>query len=282
MAEREGRPPGEAESSPSAAGTERYLYCVVSVESCGDQPPTFGSGVDGGQPHLVTEGDLGAVVQPCEHQYDSGDPDTVKEWLLEHQAIVDEAGQAFGTPLPFRFDTVLEGDDDRVRGWLAEESAALGDALDDLAGLWEYRVELVWDAERLAERIEGDDRLAEIRERREAASDGEAFLLTKEYERRRASLADARREEVVRTLEDRLDDLAVEVEPVDRSASSSITGGRSGADEERHATAVLAPTDRETAIGDALDDLASDPAIEIRFTGPWPPYSFAPTIGEDR
>ena len=126
----------------------RYLYCLIGVDEDDRRSVQFSEGVGGGRPYLVVEGQLGAVVQQCESQFDSDHPQTVKDWLLQHQAVVDQAGQVFGTPLPLQFDTVLTGNDDQVREWLTEESSTLLAALDELDGLWEYRVELVWDVER--------------------------------------------------------------------------------------------------------------------------------------
>jgi hypothetical protein len=47
----------------------------------------------------------------------------------------------------------------------------------------------------------------------------------------------------------------------------------------RSAVAVLVRAEHESTVGDRLEDLASRPGVEVRFTGPWPPYSFAPSFG---
>lgn len=58
-----------------------------------------------------------------------------------------------------------------------------------------------------------------------------------------------------------------------------IDDGRADdADAHRHALTILAREDREETVGDALDEYADRPGVEIRFTGPWPPYSFAPDL----
>lgn len=257
----------------------RYLYCVVGT---GDsEAASFSAtGVDGADAYVVESGGVGAVVHPSGSAHEPSDVEDVKRWLLEHQSVVDEAGAAFGTPLPFRFDTVVAGGDDAVRGWITDEFETLSDALASLAGQWEYRVELVVDPDALeASLADEDDRLAELRERRRDADEGTAFMLEKQYERRLGDLVAARVDRTADGLADDLRDEAHEVRAVDRTASLLDDDGDDQGSHSR-SFAVLAPEQAEEAIGDVLDEFAAEPGAEVRFTGPWPPYSFAPDVGE--
>lgn len=255
--------------------TGEYLFCVVSL---GDGPAEFETeGIDGRPARLVEADGVGAVVQRCESLFDSDDPDTVKEWLLDHQRTVDAAGEAFGTPLPFRFDTIVRGDEGAVREWLEEEHDALEEALAAVEGRWEYRVELVEAGAPPEEELRAaDDRLRELHEACEAASEGTAFLKRKQYDERLRALQRQRREDTIAELESRLAELAAAVQPVDASSSGSpLGGGRKGP-----RIALLADDDREEAIGDAIEDVV-DEGAEVRYTGPWPPYTFTPAFGEE-
>lgn len=287
-------------TSSSEEGTRtveegRYLYCVVRVPDEADG--TFAvDGVGGTTTKLVTAGDIGAVVHPCESLYDSEDPAQVRRWLLRHQAVVDDAGERFGTPLPVRFDTVIRGGDEGVREWLREERETLASALERFAGHWEYRITVRWDEERLDEAVDGDERLAELRSRREEATEGTGFLVGKQYEKRLAQLKRAYREERSAALEDALADVARESRDLGRpgAALSALSGTGEGNDGDgtaaadaadddgpRTRLAVLAPTEAEDRIGRVLEELADDPAASVRFTGPWPPYTFAPELSTD-
>ncbi len=160
----------------------RYLYCVVES---GDDAELSENGIDGEPISVLVQDGLGAVVQPCDSPYDSDDLATVREWLVTHQSVIDAAGEAFGTPLPFRFDTILKGDDDAVREWLVDQSEMLESHLDELAGHWEYRVGVAWDEERVRDELRAEDEeLADLRERIDDASEGTAFLLEKQYDNR--------------------------------------------------------------------------------------------------
>ena len=256
----------------------RYLYCVVDTAegdaAGGTARREFApEGIEGGEPYVVESDGVGAVVQPRGEPFDSDDLQRVKRWLIAHQRVVDEAGQAFGTPLPFRFDTIHRGDDDAIREWLRAEHGTLREHLDEFAGKWEYRVTLTAAGEFEPD----DDDLADLRARIDEAGEGEAFLLEKQYERRLRELEHERNEAIAADLRDRLEPLVAAVEPVE---GSDVLGEGSG--EDRVAgLALLADREREGDVGAELDEVAADPAVEVEFTGPWPPYSFAPELGGD-
>lgn len=266
------------ESDGTSFTEGRYLYCIV--DTAGDTGFSLSiSGIDGHDPYLIEHDDVGVVVQPCDSPYESSDMETVKEWLLQHQAVIDEVAESFGTPLPFRFDTILKGDDQQVTDWLTEASGVLASELENLAGKWEYRIELVWDRTAFEYNVSRkDDRLAELRQQREEASEGTSFLLDKQYDQRLRELTQARQREETEALLDRLQTPASEVREVDRKTSFLDDERSTAGDQARHSVAVLAPEEREDEIGEVLDDLASEPAVQIRFTGPWPPYSFSPAL----
>lgn len=260
----------------------RYVYCVVRAD---EGESIDATGVDDEPVSLVASDGIGAIVHACDGIYDSADFAQVRRWLVRHQAVIDEAGEAFGTPLPFQFDTIIRGDDDRVREWIAEERESLAEALDSLAGHWEYRVEVVRtdpvDDDRL---VEADDRLAELREQIDDSGEGTAFLLEKKYEQRAKRLREHRRSERTAELRDRLADHAREVHELERSSNVALAGASDEDDGDRETICrltLLAHEDDEGAIGSILDDVANEPGLEVRFTGPWPPYTFAPSFGEE-
>lgn len=269
---------GLAEESNPSDPTGRYLYCVVRVPDGIEDGPTgefSTAGIEGEGVYLVTAGDLGAVVHPTVEPYDTADEETATRWLLEHQRVVDDAGEAFGTPLPFRFDTIIRGDDEAVREWLREEAKTLGGHLDALGGHWEYRIEVYREDDDLEDRLlEEDAELAELGERREEASEGKAFLVQKQYEQRLERLEQSRRERREEELRERLVEHVRDVRLLDKSR------GQGGSDEADVRLAVLARETDEEPLGDVLDDVAAQPGVTVRFTGPWPPYTFTPTFDE--
>jgi len=294
----------------------RYLYCLVRVadgweggDEDGDgngngngsrnrnrnsdnttdtQPTPFETrGISDEPVSVLTANGLGAVVHPCSSLYDSDDLGTIKRWLVRHQSVIDEAGDRFGTPLPFQFDTILRGGDGAVREWLRDEGDRLREPLEELAGHWEYRIEVVrTDPIERAALAADDDQLAALEAKIEAAEEGTAFLLEKQYEKQVAELRERRRAARADELRRRLGGHAREVHELERQPAASL--GDNGSEQRQEDSSetvcrltLLAHENREDAIGSVLDDVAAEAGIEVRFTGPWPPYTFAPEIGDE-
>lgn len=278
----------------------RYLYCLVRAKSEAARTSehsesahtsehsleTFETtGVEDEPVSIVTEGDVGAVVHACDELYDSADLTALRRWLVRHQTVVDEAGETFGTPIPFQFDTILRGDDRSVREWLREEYETIDRALGELAGHWEYRVEVV-ETEPISDEalIEHDERLADLATEIDDADSGTAFLLEKKFDTRIAELRAGRREALTADLQSRLTAHTREVHTLERSPTASLSDevtGDDGDGETLCRLTLLAHEDDEETIGSVLDDVAAIDGLKIRFTGPWPPYTFAPTFGDD-
>lgn len=266
----------------------RYLYCAVSIPN---RESDFSvTGVDDEPTALIATDDVGLVVHECNNLYDTDEVDLLRKWLLQHQQVVDAVGERFGTPLPFRFDTIIQGNDDRVREWAHEQADALSRHLDTLSGFWEYHVDVTIEEHELEAGLEArDEQLREITTRIDESETGggTSFLLEKQYNQRLAALKRRRRDKRARTLHDRLADIAYEVH--DRNIGErSIDLTDSKDDEGDRMTSqlaqltLLAHEDREEEIGDILDDVAAKPGVTVRFTGPWPPYTFTPAIGDEQ
>lgn len=258
----------------------RYVYCVVQLGDA--DPDSFDAAGVEDEPVSVVVGDgVGAVVHECDALYDTDSPDEIRRWLLEHQRVVDEAGEAFGTPLPFRFDTVLKGGEEGVRDWLAAEAETLASALDSLAGRWEYRVEVLHDEDAAAAELADDDpELAEMREEVEDAGEGARFLLQKQYEQALNRKLRERQSLEAESLADRLRPHVGLLRDAGRRPTVGLDVDREEDGEPVARFAALASDQEADALGEELESVAADPGTTVRFTGPWPPYSFAPTLGD--
>ncbi|ADJ15742.1 gas vesicle protein GvpL [Halalkalicoccus jeotgali] len=269
----------------STAGTEfevgRYLYCAVRAD---DDPSISVAGIEDGEVRIVTAEGIGAVVQPVEAMFDSDDLTEVRRWLLSHQRVVDAVGESFDTPVPFRFDTVIKGDDERVENWITENATQLEAALESLSGCWEYRIELRWDESRVREEIARDDEeLAALQARIDDASEGTGYLLEKQYEQHLTERLQGRRDDLAGQLYDRVAEHARAVETAGNQSTLLGADGTNGSDDGFETVielSVLAPEDHEGVIGDVLEEFIDRDGFDVNYTGPWPPYSHAPTIGD--
>lgn len=255
----------------------RYLYCAIAVD---DETDLAIEGVDDEPVRLLAVDGIGVAIHDCESLYDTADMDELRKWVLQHQSVVDAAGESFGTPIPFQFDTVLTGTDDRVREWVSEERETLTQYLETLSGHWEYRVELRREEDALrADLVASDDRLSELDTEIEEAESGTAFMLEKQHDQRLRELRRERRTERAATLRDRLDEFTRSINELgDRTTLDDEDNPDDEMDTQARFT-VLAAEANEESIGEELDEVAAESGVEVRFTGPWPPYSFVPEIG---
>lgn len=273
-------------TAAGAAATGRYLYCLVDFDDgeCDDPAAVDVAGIED-EPVSVVAAErtaVGAVVHAQADPFDSTDLTKLRDWLLAHQTVVDAAGDRFGTPLPVRFDTVIEGDDATVAAWLDRNADQIADAFDELAGCWEYRATLSWDSTEFeAEQRATDTELADIDRRLGQAGAGKRFLLEKQYDQRLRELTRQRRATLKETLVDQLEEASRQLteRPIQSEAAASL-GVELNADAVAQ-VALLAPPDRESALGAELDEIADISGVDVRFTGPWPPYTFAPQITDD-
>ncbi|MCL7416751.1 MAG: GvpL/GvpF family gas vesicle protein [Halalkalicoccus sp.] len=260
----------------------RYLYCAVRVE---ENPELAVEGIEGGEVRIIARNGIGAVVQPVEAMFDSEDLSKVRRWLLGHQRVVDAAGEAFDTPVPFRFDTVIKGDDEQVRSWIEGNERDLEEALETLSGRWEYRIELRWDESRVREEIASEDgELADLESRIEGSSEGTGYLLEKQYEQRLAERLQNRRDAVAGDLYDRVAEHADTVETAGGGGSTLLGAEGTTESDDGFETvvqlSVLASRESEDPIGGILEEFVEREGFDVDYTGPWPPYSHAPSIGD--
>jgi hypothetical protein len=254
---------------------DHYVYCLVDTREVGT-PEIETTGIDGEPVEVIDVDGVGVVTHVTDGLYDSDDQEEIKRWLLAHQSVVDAAGESFGTPLPLQFDTVFQGGMAGVEEWVSTHCQEIKGHLDDLAGQWEYRIHLLWDDEAFESTItESDDELEELDRRMENAGAGKRYMIEKQYDQRLRERKQARRGELLETLVDAIAPVVAEYFEMD----SRDTLATEGDDEELDQVTrlgVLAHEDDETALGERLDDVAAIDGVTIRFTGPWPPYGFAP------
>ena len=263
----------------------RYLYCLVQLPEA-DAVDFSTAGIEDEPVSVHPVGEVGAVVHSCESLYDSAEPQTIQQWLLAHQRVVDEAGEAFGTPIPFQFDTVLTGGDDALSEWIESAADRLETELAALAGHWEYRIEVTHHEEAREEITETDPELSTLRSKVEKADAGTAYLLEKQYDKQLADRLREHRRQQARAIADRIADHVSALESLGSRQTRGVDLDVGQADHEPIARfAVLATDEGVEELGDELDGIAAEPGVEVRFTGPWPPYTFAPeidTTGGDR
>ena len=250
----------------------RYLYCIVE----GDETTSLGNiGIEGNEVYVVPYKDLLAFVHDCPAEpYRSEDEEIVKGWIVIHQSVVDAAWKKFGTVLPMGFDTIIRGNEiaepeENMKNWLKEDYDNLVAKLEKIRGKSEYGVQIFWNPETIAEKIMNEnDEIGKLNKKIKSKSKGTAYmyrqkledLLKKEMEKQ----ADRYFKEFYEEIKPHIDDLKVEKTKKSEDEDKQMLMNLS----------CLITINGSRSLGDELEKINVLEGFSVRFTGPWPPYSF--------
>jgi hypothetical protein len=261
---------GATANSVAASQDALYVYCVAGGEgNC-----ILGSiGLEGESVYTVGCGSLRAVVHNCKGRpYQSIEPEVVQRWVVAHQEVVRAASKSFGTVLPMSFDMIVRGADGSgsvgaTKAWLDEKRERFTRLLDKLSGKAEYGVQVLWDRQAIAATlVETDGELGAMRDEARGKPKGLAHLLEQK-------LAKAMRA----AMENHADSLAQKFYVAIRRCVADVHIDKlkklDGDMQMLLNLSCLMP-EGSGELGRVLDDLQKSRGISVRFTGPWPPYSF--------
>lgn len=255
-------------------GRGRYLYCIAGS---GERVSLGAIGIDGHNVYTIPYRDICAVVHECPAElYQSTDREVVNCWLLAHQKVVDEAWQRWGTVLPVGFDTIVMdkdgvGAEDNVRNWLQKDYDNLKDKIEKLRGKAEYDVQIFWSPQVIAQNLtKTSPEIRQLEEAMKSQPGGIAYLnkqklegaLKKELE----SKADQCFRDFYECVRRHVDNIVVEKTKLSVQDAQMIMN-----------LSCLLPKDKAAELGEELGRINAIDGFSVRFTGPWPPYSFVGT-----
>jgi Gas vesicle synthesis protein GvpL/GvpF len=251
--------------------TALYLYCIIPASD--PLPALAAPALDGGHVHAVHCQELAVLAHACAPEPYQGSEEQVRGWIAAHNAVVEEAWESAHSVLPMSFDVIVTGDDGRsaeanLVGWLADHYRGLRERLRVLSGRAEVGVQILWDLEALAGApVTGSPG-------REPRARGHAFFAEQQQRRqlreRLARKADADSNRYFGHITALADDVQVN-EP------RQIKGHRPR--QMILNLSLLLTRDSIPRLGDYLETVSREQAVEVRFTGPWPPYSFTGAFG---
>lgn len=268
-----------AEEAEVATGEDgRYVY---GIAACRRVLKLGKIGIDGNEVYTVPYRDLCAVVHNCPAEpYQSSDDEVVKNWVRTHQRVLDEVRERLGTVIPLGFDTILQpkGDctspEQVVRNWLEEDYDRLCAVMEKIEGKDEYGVQIFYDPKVIGELVAKESQeVREIREEMATKSPGMAYMYRQKLEKALKGQIEKLADEWFRDFYGRIkrlaDDIVVEkTKKLDKDKVMLLN--------------VSCLVDRRKAdrLGDELEEIAKREGFSVRFTGPWPPYSFVakPTV----
>jgi len=246
-----------------------YLYCIVNS----GENTSFGDvGLEDELVYIVPHDDIGAVVHRCcAEPYKTDDEEKAKDWILTHQYVIDLATERFGTVIPLRFDTIFKGDDATVESWLREKHERLMGTLRKLKGKAEYGVQVYLEKDYVEEKIENNTEIAALRRSLEERPKGSAYLMGKRLEKMVKVKKDVETLSLAKKLYERIVGLVCEL----RLEQNVRNLPEKWKDKLMILNlSCLISHDSVKSLGDLLGEIDGNPGFTVRFTGPWPPYSF--------
>jgi hypothetical protein len=252
---------GEQMEVLEQASEARYVYCVA----CNGGRSTLGRiGLDGCEVYTIPYRDICAVVHACRPEpYKSDERKTVEGWVAAHEEVVEKALELYGTVAPVTFNTIVNGGDSQVEEWLKKEYSRLKTLLEKLQGKDEYGIQIFLNSSSLKEELEKE--LAESSRELEGKP-GTAYFY---------------RQKIEKTLKDRMEAkikaLFEEFYTAIRACVEDIHVGKVKESEGEIMIAnlsVLVKREKLETLKKILGDISGRKGVRVRFTGPWPPYSF--------
>ncbi|MEW6456336.1 MAG: GvpL/GvpF family gas vesicle protein [Acidobacteriota bacterium] len=248
-----------------------YLYCIAE----GNDKITLGNiGIDNSEVYTIPCEDLCAIVHKCPSEpYKSEDNEVVKKWVMAHQKVIDIAWERFGTVLPLGFDTIIKGEEgiepeENMKNWIRDDYKNLKQKFAKVRDRAEYGVQVFWDFMVIVEKIiENNPEIKKLNEEIKSKSKGLAYMYKQKLENLLKGEVEAEAERYFRDFYERIKRYA------DETKVEKIKKSEEGKQMLMNLSCLL-PKDKSKVLGDELEKINNTEGFFVRFTGPWPPYSF--------
>lgn len=261
----------EVGACPKRDNDGKYLYCVAE----GSERISLGKiGIEGNEVYTIPYKDFCAVVHNCPAEpYKSEDNEVVKSWIMAHQKVVNIAWEKFGTVLPLGFDTIIQGNEDtdpdeNMKNWLREDYESLREKMEKVRGKEEYGVQVFWDPKVIAHKIvQRNEEIQKLEKEMKSKPKGAAYMYKQKLEgaikKEMEAKADQYFKDFYNQTKKHVDDLRVEkTKEIDKDKQMLMN------------LSCLVCKDKSKELGEELEKINKMEGFSVRFTGPWPPYSF--------
>ncbi len=253
-------------------GGGRYIYGVVAS----GETVEFGQiGIEHNQVYSIPHKDICAIVHNCPSEpYQSKDHEVVKAWIRVHQQVVDAARERLGTIIPLSFDTIIRPGsgtahpDQVVRDWLNEDYNHLTAIIEKIRGRDEYGVQVFYDPAVIDAHIcEQSEEVRHIEEEMATKSPGMAYMYRQKLEK-------AVRSEREKVADELFQDFYGRIK---RHSDDTVVDKTKKAGKEKVMllnVSCLVAEEKVESLGEELEKIDAMEGFSVRFSGPWPPYSF--------
>ncbi|MCK9220338.1 MAG: GvpL/GvpF family gas vesicle protein [Bacteroidales bacterium] len=249
----------------------RYIYCITR----GKEKIILGNiGIEGNEVYTISCQNLCAVVHNCPAEpYKSEDKEVMKTWVMVHQKVVDIALERFGTVLPLGFDTIIKGEegiasDENIKKWLKDDYETLLQKLIKFKDRAEFGVQIFWDPKVIGkELMENNQEINKLSEEIKSKSKGLAYMYKQKLENLLKKEMEVEAERYFKDFYERIKRCVDEIK-VEKTKNL---------EEDKQMLlnlSCLLFKEKSKILGEELEEINNLKGFFVRFTGPWPPYSF--------
>ncbi|MEN6610082.1 MAG: GvpL/GvpF family gas vesicle protein [Methanoregulaceae archaeon] len=262
---------------PNPAGDELpkdglYLYAVARLTV--DIPPGM-TGINGEPVIVIPFGDMAAILHACPPKpYADNDERVTTEWVLAHQRTLERLLDAGIPVIPFSFDTIIKPRGDQksaevLTGWLAEEHEKFETIFDRIRNKKEYGIQVFCDIAKIRDAVrQSDEKVRTLFHEIQVSGPGKEYLLRQKLEKQLKIAADEKTGGIVTGVMEKIrcfcDD--VQFAKLKKGSDPDLTMILN--------CSCLVSDKNYQELGEALEELRDRMDLTVRFTGPWPAYSF--------
>ncbi len=255
-------------------GLGLYLYGITDADA-NEQTKLGEIGIEGSEVYTIPYKGLSAIVHNCPLEpYKSDDEEVVKGWVKTHQHVLDVAEEKFGTVIPFSLDMIIKPEDNAnanevLKRWMSEEFDGMMKKLEKIRGKKEYGVQIFYNPAVMSEKIADEsEELRKIKEETKSKPPGAAYIYKQKLEtaikHEMESRMDSYFKDFYGRIKKHVEEIKVEkTKPTDEKDKQMIMN-----------LSCLVTTDKYKELGAELEQIDNTEAFFVRFTGPWPAYSF--------
>ncbi|MDD5014005.1 MAG: GvpL/GvpF family gas vesicle protein [Atribacterota bacterium] len=249
----------------------RYLYCIINSA----EKINFGNiGIEDSEVYTIPYQDLSAVVHNClPEPYKSEDQEKMKSWVTTHEKVVEVAWEKFDTVLPLGFDTIIKGEeniapDENMKKWLKDDYENLTQKMGKLKDKAEFGVQIFWDPKIISEGlIEKNPDIKKLSEEIKFKSKGLAYMYKQKLEN---LLKKEMEKEADRYFKNFYEQIRRCVEQIKIEKTKKLEENK----QMLLNLSCLLFKGKSKMLGEELEKINHTKGFFVRFTGPWPPYSF--------
>lgn len=255
---------GKAKRTKKGAREGKYVYCVVE----GSGRRSFGKiGLDGNEVYAMPYKDISAVVHDCPLKpYKVNEEDMT--YALKHGDVVDHVFEKLGACLPMRFDTIVESEE-KLRGWLAKGYEKFREKLERFKGKVEVGIQVFWDQKLITQEIaEESEEIKRLKEEMKTKPKGTTYFYKMKVERALKGELERRADKYYKKHYESITSYAdeVRVNKLGKPKAGELTMFMN--------LSLLVQRDKVHELGKELAEIKREKSFDVKFTGPWPPYSF--------